>query len=350
MSMRDVNCPLVSIGIPVYNVGPYIRKCLLSVLNQSYPCLEVIIINDCSTDDSMVIIDEVKNNHSRGCIIKLFNNEQNSGPGVSRNKVIDESSGKYVYFIDSDDFIEEKTIEIMVAQAESHCADVVIASMQAIYYDTNEIEPAFSYSSLKIFKGQDAFANFVCSDLHSHIGISACNTLFRLSFLIDNNLRLAARKDEDALFLSDYYSEVNCAVLMPEITYNYLVRPGSIMGNQARKQIPIEEIRERFRTDKLMTERCRRLKDRSFYDIHCSRVVKHKFRAVCIALRHRKIFSEKLSNREIRNEIIHPAQLGEIMKFKHYRLYNLFFFSIGRIPPSISVRICWVLGKLMHWI
>lgn len=350
MSMKDVNCPLVSIGIPVYNVGPYIRKCLLSVLNQSYPCLEIIIIDDCCTDDSMVIIDEVKNNHSRGDIIKLFNNEHNSGPGVSRNKVIDESSGKYVYFIDSDDFIEEKTIEIMVAQAEGHCADVVIASMQAIYYDTNEIEPAFSYSSLNIIKGHDAFANYVCSDLHSHIGISACNTLFRLSFLIGNNLRLAARKDEDALFLSDYYSEVNCAVLMPEITYNYLVRPGSIMGNQARKQIPVEEIRERFRTDKLMTERCHRLKDRSFYDIHCSRVVKHKFRAVCIALRHRKIFSEKLSNREIRNEIMHPAKLREILNFKHYKLYNLFFFFIGHIPSSISVGICWVLGKLMHWI
>lgn len=350
IDMEKSDYPLVSVGIPVYNVGPYIRKCLLSVLNQTYPCLEVVIVDDCSTDDSMDIIKDVKNSHPRGECLKLFTNRQNSGPGVSRNRVIDESCGKYIYFIDSDDFIVENTIEIMVNQAENRSADVVIASMQAIYFDSNEIEPAFSYSSLTIIEGPDAFANYVCSDLHSHIGISACNTLFRKSFLLDNDLRLAARKDEDALFLSDYYSEVRCAVLMPDITYNYVVRPGSIMGNQARNKIPTEEIRERFRTDKIMTDRCRRLKQRSFYDIHCSRVVKHKFRAVCIALRHRKIFTEKLTNREIQNEIRHPATLGEILRFRHYKMFNLFFYSLGVLPPSISVGICWILGKMMHWI
>lgn len=348
--MEKNDCPLVSIGVPVYNVGPYVTKSILSVLNQTYPYMEVIIVDDCSTDNSLEVIENIKRSHPRGGNLKIYKNLQNSGPGVSRNKVIDESSGKYVYFIDSDDFIDENTIEIMVNQAEIHQADIVIASMQAVYYDTNEIEPAFSYPSLKIIKGQDAFADYVCSDLHSHIGISACNTLFDISFLKDNNLRLAARKDEDALFLSDYYSEVKCAVLMPNITYNYLVRPGSIMGNQERAQIPVEEIRERFRTDRIMTENCRRLKSRSFYDVHCSRVVKHKFRAVCIALRHRYKFTEKLSNKEICREIRHPATLGEILKFKRYRLYNLFFFFVGKLPSPMTVGICYILGKLIRWI
>lgn len=348
--MVENDCPLVSIGVPVYNVEPYIEKSVLSVLNQTYPYIEVIIVDDCSTDNSLEVIENIKCSHPRGGDLKIYKNLQNSGPGVSRNKVIDVSSGKYVYFIDSDDFIDENTIEIMVNQAEIHQADIVIASMQAVYYDTNEIEPAFSYPSLKIIKGEDAFANYVCSDLHSRIGISACNTLFDLSFLRNNNLRFAARKDEDALFLSDYYSEVKCAVLMPNITYNYLVRPGSIMGNQERAQIPVEEIRERFRTDRIMTNNCRRLKTRSFYDVHCSRVVKHKFRAACIALRHRNKFSEKLSDKEIRSEIIHPATFAEILNFKRYKFYNLFFFFICKLPSRMTVGICFVLGKLIRWI
>ena len=348
--MDNQNLPLVSIGMPVYNVAPYVEKSVLSVLNQTYKQLEILIVDDCGTDNSIDIIRDLVASHARGNCIKILRQPQNMGPGEGRNRAIKEATAEYIYFIDSDDFIDENTIEIMVNQAEIHQADIVIASMQAVYYDTNEIEPAFSYPSLKIIKGQDAFADYVCSDLHSHIGISACNTLFDISFLIYNNLRLAARKDEDALFLSDYYSEVKCAVLMPNITYNYLVRPGSIMGNQERAQIPVEEIRERFRTDRIMTENCRRLKSRSFYDVHCSRVVKHKFRAVCIALRHRNKFTEKLSNKEICREIRHPATLGEILKFKRYRLYNLFFFFVGKLPSPMTVGICYLLGKLIRWI
>lgn len=264
----------------------------MSILDQSYPNIEVIIVDDHGTDHSIEIVHELKRDHPRGECIRILRQSKNMGPGEARNRIIEEAQGKYLYFLDSDDFIVPDTISLMVEQSERHSADIVIASMQAIYYDTNELEPAFSYDSLTVIKGHDSFANFVCSDLHSHIGISACNTLYFLNFLRNNHLRFAARKDEDALFLSDYYSEVECAVLMPDITYNYLVRPGSIMGNQARDVIPVVEIRDRFQTDKIMTSRCSRLKNRSFYDVHCSRVVKHKFRAVCVSLHHYKRFSE----------------------------------------------------------
>lgn len=163
-------------------------------------------------------------------------------------------------------------------------------------------------------------------------------------------MRFAARKDEDSLFLSDYYSEVECAVLLPDITYNYLIRPGSIMGNQLRKVIPISEIRERFKTDAKMTERCARLKDRFFYDAHCARVMKHKFRAVCVALHHYRRFSEHLSNSEIRQELKHPATLSEILKFKRYKYFHIFFYVISVLPSFLSVGMSYVVGKIMKWI
>lgn len=107
---------------------------------------------------------------------------------------------------------------------------------------------------------------------------------------------------------------------------------------------------ERFNTDAIMTERCTRLRGHSFYDVHCARVIKHKFRAACVALRHRNCFTGPLINREIRQELKHPASLSDIIHFKRYLLFNLFFYIIGRFPPSLSVGVVYVIGKLIRWI
>ena len=309
----DGEFPLVSIGIPVYNVEPYIEKCLLSVLNQTYSNIEMLVVDDCGTDASMKIVDNLQCSHPNGNFVKVVRHEHNKGLGEARNTAINHAKGKYVYFIDSDDYIEPQTIELMLGQAEKYKTDAVIASLRKVVLGTGEELPTLQYPSFQLIEGKDAFANYVCQDLHWHIAVTACNALYSLDFLNKNHLRFAARKDEDSLFLSDYYSEVECAVLLPDITYNYLIRPGSIMGNQLRKEILISEIRERFKTDAKMTERCARLKDLFFYDAHCARVMKHKFRAVCVALHHYRRFSEHLSNSEIRQELKHPATLSEIL-------------------------------------
>jgi glycosyltransferase involved in cell wall biosynthesis len=345
-----MNSPLVTIGIPVYNVEPYIEKCLLSVLNQTYQNLEILIIDDLGTDKSMMIVADVQKSHSNGQLIKIITHSHNKGLGEARNTIIEHAQGEYVYFIDSDDYIEPQTIKLMVDQAILHQTDVVIASMRKVILGTNDELPTLQYSSYQIIEGKDSFANYVCSDLRWHIAITACNILFSREFLNTNNLRFAARKDEDSLFLSDYYSEVSCAVLLPDITYNYVIRPGSIMGNQAREHIPVAEIRERFKTDAKMTERCARLKGRSFYDVHCARVMKHKFRAVCVAIRHRHRFTEPLPSKEIRQELKHPASMSEILRFRRYRGFHLFFYTISNLPSPVCVGACYMVGKVMKWI
>ena len=350
IKVNESNYPLVTIGMPVYNVELYIKKSLLSLLNQTYPNMEVFVVDDHCTDNSIKIIEDLKRDHSRGDCIRILRQPKNMGPGEARNRTIYEASGKYLFFLDSDDFIEPETIKIMVDQAEEHGSDIVIASGRGMNYESGEVYPIFSFPELKILSGKDAFANYVCADLHTHIPDTIWNILFSVQYLRKFDIKFAARKDEDALFLSEYYSEVETAVLMPNVTYNYLSRPGSIMGNQARDRIPVDEIRDRFQTDKVMTSRCSRLKNRSFYDVHCSRVVKHKFRAVCVSLHHYKRFSETLSFSEIRQEMEHPATFLEIMKFKRYRLYNLFFYVISKLPSPLFVGVSYVMGKMMKWI
>lgn len=345
-----MNSPLVTIGIPVYNVEPYIEKCLLSVLNQTYQNLEILVVDDLGTDKSMDIVAELQQSHPLGNCIKIIRHPENRGLGEARNTTIENATGKYLCFVDSDDYIEPETIEILLKEAEEHDTDVVLASSRKIVYGTNQEEPTFTYKKKEVLIGKDVFANYLCQDLRWHIGINAWNNLFKLDFLQKNNLRFAARKDEDALFLSDFYSEVERAVLLPNITYNYVLRPGSIMGNQMREHIPTAEIRERFKTDAKMTERCARLKDRSFYDVHCARVIKHKFRAACVAIRHRHRFTEPLPSKEIRQELKHPATFKEIIQFKHYRLFHLSFYLISKLPPTLSVGATYAVGKLIKWI
>lgn len=346
----SMNTPLVTIGIPVYNVEPYIEKCLLSVLNQTYQNLEILVVDDLGTDKSMDIVAKLQQSHPLGNSIKIIRHPENRGLGEARNTTIENATGEYLCFVDSDDYIEPETIEVLLKEAEEHDTDVVLASSRKIVYGTNREEPTFTYKKKKVLIGKDVFANYLCQDLRWHIGINAWNNLFKLDFLLKNNLRFAARKDEDALFLSDFYSEVERAVLLPDVTYNYVLRPGSIMGNQMREHIPTAEIRERFKTDAKMTERCGRLKGRSFYDVHCARVMKHKFRAACVAIRHRKRFTEPLPSKEIRQELKHPASFREIIQFKRYRIFHLFFYIISKLPPTLSVGTTYVLGKLIRWI
>lgn len=348
--MNKLKTPLVSIGIPVYNVERYIEKCIFSVLNQTYTNIEVLAVDDCGTDQSMQIVAEIQKEQPTGSRIRIIRQSQNGGSGEARNTAIREAKGKYLYFLDSDDYIESNTIELMVEQAEKYQTDVVIASLKKVVLGTDEELPTLQYSSYELIKGKDEFAKYVCRDLRWHIAITACNILFTIDFLRSHCLYFAASKDEDALYLSEYYSEVDCAVILPDVTYNYVMRPGSKMGNNVRKVIPVNEIRDRFYTDSIMTERCARLKGRSFYDVHCARVVKHKFRAVCVALRHRSHFSEHLTNEEIRMELQHPASLIEILKFKRYRLFNLSFYIISKLPAFLSVGTSYVLGKMMKWI
>ena len=345
-----MNGPLVSIGIPVYNVEPYIEKCLLSVLNQTYENIEILVVDDLGTDNSMQIVSKLQRNTPRGAYLKIITQSKNGGSGEARNAVINQAQGKYLFFLDSDDYIEPNTIELMVEQAESNQTDVVIASLRKVVWNTDKELPTLQYSSFQLIKGKDVFANYVCQDLRWHIAITACNILFLIDFLRRNDIKFLASKDEDALFLSDYYSEVENAVIMPVITYNYVIRPGSKMGNNARTQIPVNEIRDRFYTDSIMTERCARLKERSFYDVHCARVMKHKFRAVCVALRHRKRFTEPLANREICQELKHPASFSEILKFKRYRAFHIFFYLVSKLPPSLSVVVSFILGKMIKWV
>lgn len=123
--MREYE-PKISVIIPVYNVEKYIRQCLESVINQTYKNLEIIIVNDGTKDNSMKIVEEYLSDER----IKIINKE-NGGLSSARNRGMEEATGEYIYFLDSDDWIELNTIEILVENSKG--VDIVGANF--FYWD-----------------------------------------------------------------------------------------------------------------------------------------------------------------------------------------------------------------------
>ena len=115
----------ISIIIPVYNVEKYLNKCLNSVIEQTYKNIEVILIDDGSTDNSGKICDEYAKNDIR---IKIIH-QQNGGVSTARNNGLEHATGKYITFVDSDDYIEKEMIETMAKKIMKKNADIVICGV-----------------------------------------------------------------------------------------------------------------------------------------------------------------------------------------------------------------------------
>ena len=105
---------LVSVIIPIYNVAPYIERCLLSVITQTYDALEIVLIDDCGVDDSMKIAESTLQNVEHLRIVKILHHEKNRGLSAARNTGIMAATGRYLFFLDSDDWIKPDCIQQMV--------------------------------------------------------------------------------------------------------------------------------------------------------------------------------------------------------------------------------------------
>lgn len=127
--MKIYNNELITVVIPVYNVEKYLRKCVESVMNQTYKNLEIILVNDGSTDNCDEICQEYRDRDKR---IKLINKE-NGGLSEARNVGINHSKGKYISFIDSDDYVDKEYIELLYNIITLYDADISISSHRVIY-------------------------------------------------------------------------------------------------------------------------------------------------------------------------------------------------------------------------
>lgn len=129
--------PKVSVIIPVYNVEKYLKDCIKSICEQTLEEIEIICVNDGSTDNSLEILNELSKNDKRIVII----NQKNAGAGAARNRGISAATGKYLGFVDSDDLIYPTMYEELVNKAEKTQADMVITGEIETFFDDNIVFP-----------------------------------------------------------------------------------------------------------------------------------------------------------------------------------------------------------------
>ena len=214
--------PLVSIIIPIYKVEPYLRRCLDSIVNQTYTNLEIILVDDGSPDGCPQICDEYAAKDNRIVVI----HKENGGLSDARNAGLDICKGEYISFVDSDDWVDEKYIDILIRLAVETNADIAIGNHQKVYNNKSffiekekeDIQTLSSQEALNIlFK-------------RSHLSfILSWGKIYR-RFLFDN-IRFPQRKfHEDEFttyklfFKSKYISHINRAL------YYYTQRTDSIMA------------------------------------------------------------------------------------------------------------------------
>ena len=170
--MDQINEILVSVIIPIYNIEKYINRCVDSVLNQSYKNLEIILIDDGSTDNCGDICDRYSQIDSRIIVI----HQENQGLAASRNTGLDICIGQYISFIDGDDYIHPQTIEIMLKECLRNSSNISACGIIKDYNDLLSFERINEYKS-EIINKNNIFNKYFESDNHYDLNIS-CNKLY----------------------------------------------------------------------------------------------------------------------------------------------------------------------------
>jgi glycosyltransferase involved in cell wall biosynthesis len=333
----------ITIGIPIYNVEKYIKKSLLSALNQDFDGkIEILIINDSTKDNSMTIVNSIANSHPNGKNIRILNQPENKGLSIARNTIIDNCQGEYLLFMDSDDYISNDCINILYKEAISHNADVVYGAIKTV--DENgaplDIGQEYLIQEYKVLCKKDEFGSYVFRDMHQYVRDYATNTLFNVSFIKKNNFYFkSVRFYEDVMFSADIVPLVSRGVIVPNVTYYYVIRSNSLSNYQGREKINLEEIKQFINIFTYIKNKNKFLKDKPYYEARCARSMVQMLFILSGALKNRKVITPPLSNRMIKDAMKHPASLLEILRFKKHCLVNLLFYVIGILPSWLSAAI-----------
>lgn len=335
----------VTIGIPVYNAEKYIRQTMDSVLAQTFTSIEFLILDDCSTDSSMAIIQEYRQTHPRGEDIHVFHHSDNRGPGAARNRIIDEAQGRFLYFMDADDVIEPHTIALLMEHQQRTGADIVYGSYDKIEtFNDGKILEAHQYLFLEL-TGEDSLAEYAWRE-KGDLQTTIWNYIVDVEMLRKERLRFIDTNFwEDMAFTFDLLPCCRHTVLLPDITYHYKCRYDSLSKYQQREQIGKEEVVRNIATVDYMKQQCVKTKGKSYQPQRYLNVLKTNFFVLCYTLKNFKRITPSFTYKELKEMMSHPAALSEIIGFRKGRAKNLLFYLFGKLPAGVMVWVASLIGK-----
>ena len=238
----------VSIIVPVYNVEKYINRCFESIINQRYTNIECIFVDDCSPDNCFEILNQRIAEYSGEIEFRIIRHIQNKGLSEARNSGTYQSSGEYVYYLDSDDEITQDCIQILVRIANKYNGVEIVQGNSKIYPKPNVKWWNRKRKNFPEFTDNKKWIKKHCL-IRPRISVWACNKLIKKKFLIENKLFFKegiVHEDEHWLF---YVSKrLSTIAFTEEFCYLHYIVPGSIMqsGSNYRSIESMLEILNEF--------------------------------------------------------------------------------------------------------
>lgn len=339
---------LVSVIVPVYNSEHFLERCLDSILNQTYKNIEVLLINDGSTDSSGEICETFKNKDRRVRVI----HQKNAGVSSSRNIGIDMSEGKYIQFVDSDDYIEPKMIEILTREIEKK-VELAICGYKIENIDDNgnsTFTESKNYNEYRINKDiflksfglyfQDYYINYIW------------NKLYIASLIKNYNLYFDTQIDwgEDLIFNLEYLDICSKITITGNKLYNYVKYNEDSITSKFNKNLYCNQ-------QSMYTKVRKFLKDNDSYSKINKDVVENRFTNMVIASINNLYHKNSTYNRtEIKKEIsniirsnmvqknikyfngdgIQKKLIGYMIKAKQDNLISYYFYTIKYIKTKMK--------------
>lgn len=339
----------VTIGISVYNSADYIERTMLSAVSQSFSDIEFLIVDDCGTDGSIDIVNKLQQLHPRGNAIRILHNESNRGVAFSRNRIIDEAQGRFLFFLDSDDLIESDTIQKLydaiinnnvqiaygsyeIVDGINNCKTQVYQKPQMVFYREGELA-GYAFENIQIFH------------------VSACNQLIDISFLRGSGVRFPdVSYWEDMAFTTELVTKVTNAVLLSDITYHYIAHNNSLSHYQERDIINKSELLENISVLNHLKEMSMSLDGKTFLPYLCLNLEINSFYVICHIIKKSNIIFPKFSLKEQRKILWHPMSVKQLIRFRHKRVANFFFLFLSVAPVPLFTVVIKLLGKLKRCI
>lgn len=235
--------PLVSVIIPVYNVEKYLDRCIESIVRQTYRNLEIILVDDGSSDNSPQMCDlwALKDNR-----IKVIHKE-NSGAGFARNTGLDAAGGKYVLFADSDDYIDLNTVEKCILLARKDKSEIVMYGRTDVT-PYGKCVPKPILTDKFLFKNEEIYDDILPGLFINEkgFGVGVCGKMIDLSVIRNNGIRFYSEREvlsEDSLFNIDLFKHIKSVSVLPENYYYYFQNSTSFSRTF---KVDFQEMNDRF--------------------------------------------------------------------------------------------------------
>lgn len=335
----------VTIGIPVFKAADYIEATLNSALAQTYPNLEILLVDDYGNDGSMDVARRVATTHPRGSIIRMLANDGHQGVGPSRNRLIDNARGRYLYFLDADDLIAPNTIELMVREAIEHRAEMVYASYESIDQSDSNCVKKFQKPHI-VFTEPDELAIYA----FQHMDVfqtTACNSLIDIQFLRQSGIRFIDTMFwEDLAFTYEVLTQACRAVLLPDITYYYIYHLGSLSHGYTQYQLQKSDIMRNVSTIDYLKSKAAQLPVSRYLPFLCASLEVNSFYLLCYIIKNSERITPPVSRTEKKAIIRHPLPLRRILSSREQLLQNLLFWLLGSLPESLMLPVVFLIGRM----